>query len=271
MQCGRTCLIFSRACFWAGCWVAILGMLATGCASRRDSARQGGFMRVFTPQPPSFLTSRAAVLLTNWPGFSAQVEVQAGGSPGQERNSSGQLFGRGSKLLYAPVSGEGSDTRRQPAGYSFIWDVAENRGYVLSEALQGYAPVSSSLRVTNVDVGTSKTGAQKFAGHPCDSVTATARTADGVAAEFELLRAMDLNGFPVRIQGDGKTSPFTLSFSKVRLEAPPTALFSPPSDFTKYISPETMADELAGRQNNLKRKTNEPTEPMMPDMQPRRY
>lgn len=130
---------------------------------------------MITPQPPAFLVGPSAVLLTNGAGFSARVEVQAESSLGSERNFSGQLLGRGAKLLYAPESDESADTHRQPGGYSFIWDVGENQGYVLSEALQGYAPVSSDLRVTNVAIQAGNSPAQRVSGHPCESATATAR------------------------------------------------------------------------------------------------
>lgn len=254
-----------------GCGVTILALLAAGCSGHHGTAGgKGGFTRVVTPQPPGFLTGPLSLLLTNWAGFSARVEVQAQSSLDSDRNSSGQLLGRGTKLLYAPEAGEIPDGHRQPGGYSFIWDLAENRGYVLSEALQAYAPVSSDLRVTNLAIQAANIATQRFSGHPCDSATATARTADGTAAEFELLRAMDLNGFPVRIQAVTRANPITLNFSKVRLEPPPAEVFSPPDGFTKYPTPESMADEIAARQQNLSRKNREPIQPIPGEGTPQR-
>jgi hypothetical protein len=67
------------------------------------------------------------------------------------------------------------------------------------------------------------------------------------------LRATDLNGFPVRIQSQ-KAALLTLNFSKIHLEAPAAAVFSPPDGFSKYATPEAMADELAAREHNLRRR-----------------
>ena len=224
-----------------------------------------------TPHPPSFLTGPASVLLTNATGFSARVEMQTESSLEINRTSSGQLLGRGTKLLYAPESDETTDTHRMPGGYSFIWDVAESRGYVLSEALQGYAPVSLGLRVTNVAIELSQAAAQRFSGHPCESAKATIRMSNGSTAGFELLRAIDLNGLPVRIGSATNADVFTLNLSKVRLEQPAVDIFSPPEGFTKYATPESMADELAVRQSSLKRKNSDPMQPI-PDLErDRRY
>jgi hypothetical protein len=257
--------------FHAGCCLTAVVAIIAGCSARHDAVmRQGGFTRVVMPRPPAFLTGPAALLLTNVAGFSARTEVREENSLSTQSSSSGELLARGKKLLYAPDSDESTDTQRQPGGYSFIWDTAESRGYVLSEALQGYAPVSSALHVTNIEISASKAGAQRISGHPCEAATATVQSADGATVDFELLRALDLKGLPVQIQATTQPSPLKLTFSKIRLEAPPADVFSPPDGFTKYTTPEAMADELAARQNNLKRRNHDQMEPLT-DMPPRRY
>jgi hypothetical protein len=183
-----------------------------------------------------------------------------------DRTSSGQLLARGTKLLYAPESDEATDTHKHPGGYSFIWDVAAGKGYVLCEALQGYAPVSADLHVTNVSVEPGQAAAQRVSGHPADSAHAIVRMNDGSSAGFEMLRAMDLNGLPVRIESTTNSSVFTLSFSKIRLEQPAAEILSPPEGFTKYATPEAVADELAARQNNFRRKNPDLTQPL-PELQ----
>lgn len=232
--------------------------------------RQGAFTRVVTPEPPPFLTGPSAMLLTNWKSFSARVEVQTETSLGTEKTSSGAILGNGIKLLYAPESDENIDTHRQSGGYSFIWDLTQSRGYVLSEALQAYAPVAADLHVTNLQSAAGKAPAQRVSGHPCDSMSVTAQMTDGASAEFELLRALDLQQFPMRIQTQTKPIPFTLNFSKVRFEPLSPSVFAPPDGFTQYPNPQAMADELAARQHNLHRKTTGP--PLaLPELEPRRY
>ena len=186
-----------------------------------------------------------------------------------ERGFSGELFGSGTKLLYAPHSEETTDTHSQTGRYSFVWDVAENRGYVMSDALQGYAPIASSLRVTNVSLNISQTAAQRVSGHTCEPATATVQLNDGSTTEFELLRAVDLKGFPIHIEKKANPA-FTLSLSKIHLEPEPTDAFSPPDGFTKYPTPEALADELAVRQSNLRRRSSDQT-PMIPGMQQPHY
>jgi len=177
-------------------WSAGLVALVGGCSQSRDPDVRAkaltGFLR---PQAPVFFTGAACVLLTNFPGFSARVTVQTESIAEGERNFSGQLLGRGSKLLFAPEPDEALAKQQRTAGLSFVWDAAENRGYVLSEAMQAYAPVSSSLQVTNVVISPVQVGPQKFSGHLCETAQAVIQKADGTTASFEVLRATDLNGF----------------------------------------------------------------------------
>src|SRR5262249_15836059 len=124
-----------RYCF------AGLVLVASGCSHSDDMEDRG---RAFTPvlvaRPPTFVSRPMAVLVTNRSGYSAHVDAQAESLAENERTVSGQLLCRGSKLFFASeLSGESSKQAR-PGGFSYIWDVASNSGYVLSEALQGYAP-----------------------------------------------------------------------------------------------------------------------------------
>jgi hypothetical protein len=242
--------------------VVFLGII-TGCSHSGDSyMREKAFTAVVTPHSPTFFTGAAAVLLTNAGSFSAQVTVQAEGFDDRERNVSGQLFGRGSKLAFAPETEQQAPKNQKVGVFSFLWDVRENRGYVVSEALQAYAPASSSLQVTNVSISPLNVAPQKFNGHPCESVRAAVYKSDGTVSSFEVLRATDLNGFPMRIVSETNSAPLSLTFSKIRFEAPAPDVFAPPDGFSKYVSPEAMVDELAARQRNLRRKSYESLEPL---------
>jgi hypothetical protein len=250
------------------CLLAFLALATPGCSGPRQAARRGGYGHVVTPTPPAFLTGPASLLLTNTSGFSTRAELQSQSSLGAIK-SSGELLGRGSKFFYAPDADDPADTSRQRGEYSFIWDAAENRGYVLSEALQAYAPIASALHVTNVENGVGQAGGQRVGGHPCESTRVLARMDDGSTAGFELLRAMDLNGFPVKIESTTNAVPFVLTLAKVRLETCAPSVFLPPEGFSKYPTPEAMADELAAREHNLRRKSLPQMEMPMP--QPQRY
>lgn len=253
----------------AGCLLS-----AGGCAhSHDDELRGGGFTRVFTPQPPTFLSGPMAVLLTNASGFSARVEVENEPLGGVEPAQSGQLLSYGSKVVFAPEPDKKAEKQLGTGGFSFLWDVAENRGFVLSEALQGYAPAAANVHPTNLVTGNIAATPQSVAGHSCQPADATVQMSDGSTAIFRLFRAGDLNGFPVRLISATNPLPLTLTFSKIRLQPLPADLFTVPDGFTQYATPEAMADELAVRRHHLKNKIPEAAEPFdrTTPQPPRRY
>ena len=195
-----------------------------------------------------------ALLLTNVDGFQARAVLE--GPPSAERFNivAGGLMERGGKLLFTPERVPTADKHSRAEDFSYIWDVGENRGYMLNGPLQGYAPVSSNARFTNVVVGSKHLAPEKVAGHPCEQTEATVAASDGRTLTFHVWRATDLKDLAVRITCAPEGKPLTLTLSKVRLEQPPSDLFLPPDGFTKYSSAEGMVSELAARQENLKQK-----------------
>jgi hypothetical protein len=169
---------------------------------------------------------------------------------------SGELLGRGSKLLFVPEGAASGRRGPRRGGFSYVWDVAEGRGYVLNEALQGYAPIASTLRFTNAVAkpGAGGSAPERIEGHLCEQQELVVSSSDGAAAEFRAWRAADLNGFPMRITWATNSTSCVLSFSKLQLEAPPGELLSPPDGFTKYESVEAMMNELLLRQTSGRRR-----------------
>jgi hypothetical protein len=231
--------------------------LVAGCASSSTKAdRAGGFQVMPTPATPLFLNGPMALLLTNADGFRAHV-VFEGAAPSQATpTSAGELMVRGSKLLFAPEAIKVAKKQPHPEESAFVWDVNENRVYVLNEPLQAYAPISSTRQFTNVTAGAAINSAppEKVAGHSCEPCEVTVTASDGVATVFRVWRATDLKGLPLRIQSASGGVPLTLTLSKVRLEAIPNDLFLPPNGFTRYESAEAMMTEMALRRVNLSRK-----------------
>lgn len=226
-----------------GFMLAALALWGAGCSHTRVN----DFTRIATPLPPPFLTGPAAIFFTNTIGFSAQVESQSGAATADEGPPRGQLLGAGPKLLFAPVRDKAAEKRSRAGNFLFIWDVSSGRGYVLSEALQAYAPISSDLRATNV-IGHATAGP----GRVSDLVTLQMN--NGLASTFQVLWSAEAKGLPMRINSITNPIPLTVSLSKARLESVAADLFTPPEDFTKYDSPEALVDELAARQRNLRRK-----------------
>jgi hypothetical protein len=235
----------------------LIAALAAGCASSSTKAdRAGGFQVVPTPVTPLFLNGPMALLLTNADGFRARIVFESGAPSQATQPTAGELMVRGSKLLFAPEPRKVARKQPRSEDSAFVWDVNENRGYVLSEPLQAYAPISSSRQFTNVTASAALNNAspEKVAGHSCQATEVTVTASDGVATVFRVWRAMDLKGLPLRIQCPSGGVPLTLTLSKVRLEAVPNDLFVLPNGFTRYESPEAMMTEMALRRVNLSRK-----------------
>jgi len=236
-----------------GFWLpALLVILLAGCSHPSPEEHFAGLPAiVFAPQPPSFLKGPMSSLLTNTQGFSARI-TQPASLPDWPKPLSGQFLGQGSKLLFAAEPDKAKGKHPAPSGLIFVWDVAQNSGFVMSDTLQGYAPISSSLGFSNRVVGASRSAPQKIDGHPCSPEQVTVSMNDGSASAFEVWRAADLNGFPVRIDFLNRAAPLTVILSQIRLGPPPGELFAPPQDFTKYPSAEAMMTEIAIREQHLK-------------------
>jgi hypothetical protein len=237
--------------------VASASLLLAGCAhSQSGSGRLTageGFPRAETP---SILTGPVSVLLTNTEGFSAHVTVMQ--NPTTRTNVpalSGILVAQQGHLFWMPTMPGSHSGKATEHNFSFIWDVNQNSGYVLSEALQGYALISSSQRYTNLLItpDPESSPAEKLEGHRCAPVQVTVQSSDGAAHRFKAWRAADLNDLPLKIVlADGETGSAVL-LSQVRPERPPADAFEPPNGFTRYESADAMANEIMLRQRDMRR------------------
>jgi hypothetical protein len=191
------------------------------------------------------------VFLTNSAGFSARVLMASAPSDHMKRVS-GQLLARGGKFFFEP--GQAEDGKEARIGrFSFIWDASTNQCYILSEALQGYAPIASTVRFTNLAVQSAQNTAEKIDGHPVEQSRVVVAAGDGKESSFEVSRARDLAGLAIRIVSLQAPAPSTITLSQIRLELPPEKLFLPPDDFTAYPNEEAMMTELAARQQAVRR------------------
>ena len=233
-----------------------LSLFTLGCHTSRDDFQSSG--GAFAPLPPVFLTGPVALLLTNTTGFSAHLVMKTDSLDPQQKVTSGELFGHQSTLLFAPDPGK-TDKKFARGGFSFVWDVATNRGVVLSEALQAYAPVTMNVAPTNLTSQPAPSSGN--AGQPGEAEEAFIQSSDGSRTGFRVVRSPELHRFPVFISSLSNLPPFTISFSKVRFQTPPADLFAIPNGFTKYESAEAMMTELVMRQHNLRRDRSTPSTP----------
>jgi hypothetical protein len=194
------------------------------------------------------MTGPAAVLLTNVNGYSARVTIELAGMSNNATPMTGQLLVRSSHMLFSPKTGDST----------FIWDVKEESGYILSEALQGYAPLASGVHVTRMQTMSETAGASsdQVNGHPGHESEEAITCDDGSVTKFGVWRASDLGGFPVRIRTINSPMGYTLNFSNMRSEDLSLKLFQPPEGFTKYSSTDSMVGELFARKGKAKNAGN---------------
>lgn len=233
-----------------GLVLMLAGILGSGCRHTRTGGAGEGF---FMPDVPAFLSGPMSVLLTNAGGYSAHVAFTTSPTLGKPDVVAGQLLARDSMLLFAQDK-QTTERRARSAGISFIWDVKENHGYMLSEALQGYAPLGFVVRYTNILARPGGSGLERIEGHHCSEEDVTVSSTEGVAAQIQAWRAADLKGIALRIVLTSKPAPGTLNLSKLRPEAPPARIFKPPESFTRYENADLMMSELTVRQHNLKKR-----------------
>lgn len=223
---------------------AIAGLFAGGCAGHHQRG-QNLSEEIVAPRPPAFLIGPASVLLTNAGPFSARVTVDTVSTSAKAHELAGQLLGEGTHLLFAPTRGD----------RTFIWDSAARNGYILSEALQGYAAFASPSQITNITTSseTAGPGSDRVNGHPGHEVEVSIAMNDGSTTRFSIWRAEDLNDFPVRIKTVGGEKPFELNLLNVEPAKFPGSIFSPPDGFSQYSNPDVMASELMARRAKPKK------------------
>jgi hypothetical protein len=217
--------------------ITLIAVLASGCAGRRR-AKYDPSEKVIDTTPP-FLLGPAAALLVNTNGYSTRVTLDLPAATGKVHAFSGQLLCQGTRLLFAPNGGD----------RIFMWDVRQHSGFIMSEALQGYAPISSTTRITNFVTAAegAAAAANSVNGHPGHESEVAIASDDGSTAKFSVWCAADLDDFPVRIRSLNAPEPFTLNLLNLRTEKLAAKLFLPPEDFTPYASPAALTSELAAR------------------------
>jgi len=233
--------------------LCIAAIALAGCFSNKNA---GPLFRAGDEQMPEFLGGPAVVLLTNFPGYSARLDTDIR-RPYSQSVVAGPLLHRNGRLVFQPE--EIVSKKRAGAGMIFIWDANLKRGWAVSEALQGYAPVTPPVEITAVEYDAEAPFSINVNGHPCHQTRAKVTRADGSIASYRIWQADDLRHFPVRIQSDSGGKPMTLNFSEIRLESPGEQLFNPPDGFVKYNSPVALMNELIIRETTVGQRT-EPTE-----------
>jgi hypothetical protein len=221
-----------------------------GCAptTHQDAFTRNG-AETLLPKLTTVISGPAGSLLANGSGFHANFTITLGDRSQGPLTLSGEVFERGGKLDFVTVVG--NHKSRGSGGFNVGWDTAMHQGYVSSEALQAYAPLSGSFGATNSQTQVLPGTAERVEGHPVDQANMTFQAGDGQTIALQLMRASDLGNLPLKITSVSGPQSFTLSLSNIEAAAPPEEVFLPPDGFTKYASEEVLLDELAERQHNV--------------------
>jgi len=226
----------------------ILG--TTGCVgtSHRNSHGSSG-AEMLLPKLTSVVTGPAAILLTNGNAYGAKFTLLLNGDTEKPENVSGQILVQGTKLRFETAFNHATGQFRRAGDFGVVWDVASQQGFVFSEALQGYAPIHTTVQFTN-----------QLPSVRTDQTNVTVIGSDGQPHRIELLRSQKMGDLPVRIGFLNGTQPFTLVFSEIKWIKAPEDLFLPPEDFTKYANEATLLTELEIRQHGHVREGHKPAE-----------
>jgi len=237
-----------RIAFCAGLCAACFVVLM-GCSGPVIEDKEGRLLEYF--ETPALLDGPMSTLLTNVDGFTAHVELTHG-----KKSMGALVMGRGTRLLFANEEGLKHPSKKKAGNQTyFIWDVATEKGYVVNEPLQGFAPIEAKNKVTEVEVKDDGGVYDKVDGVRCRQSSVTAKLKDGTSSQLTIWRSAEAKNFTMRIKANnGRT---VIQFHDVKFKAPASDVFVPPSGYTQHQNAEMMLDTLVERQVRSKSKDND--------------
>ena len=231
-------------------WLGGLAVWVSGCTAttHQDAFTRNG-AETLLPQLTAVATGPAGSLLANGHPFHANFTITLGDVSQPPLTLSGEIFARDGKLGFATIIG--NHKTRGNGGFNVAWDAATHQGFVSSEALQAYAPLSVDIEPTNSQTQVVAGQTDQAEGHPVDQANVTFQSGDGQTVTLQMVRALDLGNLPLKIQSLSGPRAFTLNLLNINSAAPVEEVFLPPDGFTKYASEAALLDELAERQHNV--------------------
>jgi hypothetical protein len=232
---------------------SVVLMLVAGCTSHHHRGPEPSVDDgIAAAEPPGFLIGPASIVLTNANPYSGRASIYLGSNltagPG---DLSGNLMQQDGVLLYVPTGGEGQQRTGWEGSFRFLWDVSHNRGYVLSEVLQAYAPISGTNQYHAVPSQTASSETPRtetINGQSCQVHEVSITSSSGEAFGFRTWHSTELDGQLVQVSSLVGPNPFTLRLSDIKQDAMAPELFSPPEDFVRYKTGEAMVREIVHRQ-----------------------
>jgi len=231
--------------------VLVAAMLAWtgGCAHTREERARNDAMRTL-PTLTAVITGPAALLLTNTPGFQSAYQLLFDDHGKASTKPTGRLFVRGQKIEV--TLGEVHGKTGSSGAFSVVWDAVAGRGYVSSEALQGYALLGADASYSNAVTQAETGGPQHLDGRLVEKVMAVAAGTNGERLSWELTSDVEHGHLPMQIRSLQGAPNFTLTLTKTQASVPPEELFSRPVEFTKYANEAALLSELETREQEYR-------------------
>jgi hypothetical protein len=251
-QCGTVttsdCLQRSKFLLARLFWAGLLGCLLAGCASGRHhgQAPLDPSQGLAAAEPPFFLVGPVGAVLTNSQDFSARIVVSL--TNGVDVLTAGNLFQNEGVLLYVPKADQLTRSNTWAGSFRFLWDVAQNSGYILSERLRGYTPTHSPVHY-NAPASQPPTGppvVTQIEGQPCWKDELTVSSSNGEQTHLQVWWPQGESGPPLRIisPGDAARAGFIVQLSEPNLDPLAPDLFVLSPAFVHYASAEAMVRQL---------------------------
>jgi hypothetical protein len=216
-----------------------------GCAHTHGERARNPEAKIL-PNLTSIITGPAALLLTNASGFQSEYQLSLDDHGKAPAKPLGLLFVRGAEIevtLGGTHGGAGSG-----GAFTVVWDAAAGKGYVSSEALQGYAPLGGVVGISNFVMQAAGGSPQRLDGHLVEKVIATATSTNGERLSWELESDVEHGHLPVAIHSLQGAPSFTLTLTKVQSSVPPEGMFLRAFEFKQYGSEEALLTELELRE-----------------------
>jgi hypothetical protein len=200
------------------------------------------------PKLTAVTAGPVAALLAHGPAFRSDFTLTFVQPPKPPLKWTGRMFARDGNFRLEAALVQSKKKNPGAGGFGVIWDDSVQQGFVVSETLQGYAPIASSMHFTNLLTRVEAGQTQRFEGHPTDQASVTVVDSSGDRLVLQVLRARDAGNLPVQVQSPaGESESFTLTLANLKLVTPGADWFVPPDGFTKFENEQTLMDILAER------------------------
>jgi hypothetical protein len=188
--------------------------------------------------------------------FSADIEIQAAGSPRETKPMPGTIsYDSGKSRFEMDLSSTqtpGIAEHMKAMGMDKTVAITRPDTKVVDMVFPSLsAYIETPLKDqdagkpgTSYKIQSTELGRETVDGHVCVKNKVVVTDDGGKTNEFTVWNAIDLKKFPLKIQTTENERVTTMLFKNVKLSKPDAALFTPPADYTKYDNQQALMREV---------------------------